>query len=176
MHQAMISGMASISEATHPYQATWWKWALLIRPMWYHFETIDGKEQSLWAGGNPLTFWIGFACVLFFTVMFFYKTYKKDRRTSETVLLMFYWSSVLFWVLIPRKIKLMYYYLPASLFLGPIIVLALEKIQKKQIKVIIGITLGILSSALFYYFMPILTAKPVQPGTFTKYLLFQSWL
>ncbi|HLE25889.1 MAG TPA: phospholipid carrier-dependent glycosyltransferase, partial [Thermodesulfobacteriota bacterium] len=45
--------------ATHPYQSSWWKWPLLLRPVYLYLGS--GKEESahIYAIGNPFIWWSG---------------------------------------------------------------------------------------------------------------------
>ena len=41
----------------HPYNSPWWSWPLVLRPVWYYWETDDGVTRGVWAIGNVFLWW-----------------------------------------------------------------------------------------------------------------------
>lgn len=51
-------------QATHPYASPWWSWPLLLRPMWYYYESSGGWMKGIFAVGNPVVWWAVVPAVL----------------------------------------------------------------------------------------------------------------
>jgi dolichyl-phosphate-mannose-protein mannosyltransferase len=51
--------------ATHPFASSWWTWPLMLRPLWLCVSTLpNGFASTITLMGNPLVWWVGFACVI----------------------------------------------------------------------------------------------------------------
>jgi len=44
-------------KATHTYGSAWWSWPIMMRPIWYFFERMEGKVYGILCIGNPAVFW-----------------------------------------------------------------------------------------------------------------------
>lgn len=54
--------------STHPFSSTWFEWPVMIRPMYYHSQTMsNGLKEGISAFGNPLVWWAGIPALLFIT-------------------------------------------------------------------------------------------------------------
>jgi dolichyl-phosphate-mannose-protein mannosyltransferase len=43
----------------HTYQSSWEGWVLMIRPIWYLYEPVDGAQRGILFVGNPVIMWGG---------------------------------------------------------------------------------------------------------------------
>jgi dolichyl-phosphate-mannose-protein mannosyltransferase len=51
--------------ATHPFSSPWWTWPLMLRPLWLYVSTLpNGVTSTIVLMGNPLVWWVGFACII----------------------------------------------------------------------------------------------------------------
>jgi dolichyl-phosphate-mannose-protein mannosyltransferase len=172
-HKTMLSGFDKISAVTHPGASHWWQWPTMARPMWYAFETIDGKEISIWAAINPALCAVALPLSL---LMLWIALVRRDK--TARILSVLYWSHLLFWAVAPRGLQMIYYYLPSSIWLGPIVAWAHERyfprFRDTRGWVLFGFTL--LCGALFLYFLPIMDGRALAPGTYQHYMWFRNWI
>lgn len=172
-HERMLGGFDSIAAAAHPYLAPWWKWPLVLRPMWYTFESSPLGERGVWAAVNPVLAWATFP---FLFLVLWVAAKWRDRRA--VLLASLYWGPLLFWALAPRKLQLFYYYLPSSMMLGPIAVWAhrryYSEIRETHGWLLLGFTL--LCALTFIYFLPVMDFRLLPPGRYYHYMWFRSWI
>lgn len=176
-HKAMIEGFNSIASASHPYISHWWEWPFLIRPIWFVFDTDATGNHCVWAGGNPFLYWLAIP----FLILVLWYGLRKSTNVSAQALSLLYWLPLLFWTVAPRKLQLYYYYLPSSMWVGPILVWAHENIYLKfrrpeQSRGRLLLALCLMAAILFFYFLPIMDARPLPPGRFYHYMWFLNWV
>jgi dolichyl-phosphate-mannose-protein mannosyltransferase len=55
--------------ATHPFSSPWWTWPLMLKPLWLYVSTLPNNVTStITLMGNPLVWWVGFACIITISV------------------------------------------------------------------------------------------------------------
>lgn len=55
-------------DSDHPFSSTWFEWPVMIRPMYYHSQTLsNGLKEGISAFGNPLVWWAGIPALLLIT-------------------------------------------------------------------------------------------------------------
>ena len=55
--------------ATHPFSSPWWTWPLMLKPLWLYVSTLPNNVTStITLMGNPLGWWVGFACIITISV------------------------------------------------------------------------------------------------------------
>lgn len=150
--------------ATHPYSSPWWEWPLLIRPIYlYTSDEVSGWVSRIYAFGNPLVFWFGFASVI---LSLFYAYLEKNKKLGFVI-----FSYLVFfvpWALSPR-IMFLYHYLPSIPFLA----IATGYVLRRNPKLILGyLFIGLL---LFIYFYPHWTGLQVPLWLDKSYYWFPSW-
>lgn len=62
--QASMYRYHATLQASHPYASPWWSWPLLLRPMWYYYESSGGWMKGIFAVGNPVVWWAVVPAVL----------------------------------------------------------------------------------------------------------------
>ena len=157
--------------ATHPYQSSWWKWPLLLRPVYLYLGS--GKEESahIYAIGNPFIWWSG--CV--FLILSVVQVIRKELPALAFVTLSVfaYWLP---WALSPRKLVFLYHFLASLPFVILIIAYFLDLLWSKSyygrafVLVYLAIALG-----MFIYFYPILAAVPVSNVSVESFFWLKSW-
>jgi dolichyl-phosphate-mannose-protein mannosyltransferase len=51
--------------ATHPFSSPWWTWPLMLKPLWLYVSYLPNNVTStITLMGNPLVWWVGFACII----------------------------------------------------------------------------------------------------------------
>jgi dolichyl-phosphate-mannose-protein mannosyltransferase len=145
----------------HPYKAPWWKWVLLIRPIWYAFKQTGNTVHGIIALPNPILWWLGLAGVLLLPFRF------NDEKARFIFALFFFFT--VSWA-ISIKGGFMYYLLPAS----PFLVLGLVYWIQKS-KVLFGIVLSI-ACISFFFFFPLYAYLPIPYGYYAHMMWLHTWI
>lgn len=154
----------------HTYQSDWWTWPLLIRPIWYLYEPVDGAQRGIILLGNPAVMWGGLAAVA--ACYWGWVKTGAARLLAPAVLWTF---AVAIFAIIPKSLGFYYYYYPASVFLSVALAVAMDHWRDR---------LGwwdeaylLLAFALTLYFLPVLTAAPLaHAAAFHRWTWFASWV
>ncbi len=131
--------------ATHPFSSPWWSWPLMLKPVWLFTQSSGNLVSNIYAQGNPVIFWVGFACVLV-AVLFGIVT----RRREVWAALAAYVGFFVPWSLSPR-IMFIYHYLPSVPFLCLLLAYMVSCSRRRKL-----LSLVLLSAALllFLYLYP----------------------
>jgi len=170
LQSSMFGYHGGVTE-THPYQSEWWKWPLLLKPVFMHFENLGGKYSYIYAVGNPFIWWTG---CLFLVLGIVNVIRKESPALVFTVVSVFaYWLP---WAVSPRKITFLYHFLPALLFILIISAYYLDSLWRKSQfgKLIVTIYL-LIAVGFILYFYPILAAVPIAPESIDSYMWLKSW-
>jgi len=154
----------------HTYQSGWRTWPLMIRPIWYLYEPVDGAVRGVLMIGNPAIFWGGLiaiaACL-----------YAWVREGSEKLLAVsLLWAgSWAMWMVIPKSLGFFYYYYLSSIFLALPLAAAFERFGRGRLR---NLDYGFLALAfcLFVYFYPIIASVALNdPQDFRYWMWFSTW-
>ncbi len=157
--------------ATHPYQASWWKWPILLRSVYLYLGSGPEESSHIYAIGNPFIWWTG--CV--FLILSVVQVIRKELPALAFVTLSVfaYWLP---WALSPRKLVFLYHFLPSLPFFLLIIAYFLnliwEKFRYGKVFVILYLAVAL---GMFIYFYPILAAIPVSNTSIEGYFWLRAW-
>lgn len=153
--------------ATHPYQSSWYKWLLDLRPVWYYGRaTVRGGYQSIACFTNPLLSWPGLIAIAY-NIYYFLK--KPNKITF--IILVGYLSALIPWMILVKRCVFSYHFYPTFFFMiVSICNLFRTTIFTKEKKYILGYTIACLILLLLFY--PVLTGIE----TSTRYIKFLEWL
>ena len=155
----------------HTYQSNWWTWPLMLRPIWYFYESADGAQRGIWLIANPAVAWGGLVAVA--ACLWF----GGRQRSLATLAPAALWiASVLMWAAIPKSLGFYYYYYPSSLWLVVALAVGWDRVDPggrrrwDEWYVLAAV-------ALFAYFWPVLSAAPLDtPGAFHRWTWFERWI
>ena len=154
--------------ATHPYGSSWWTWPFMVRPIWDHFQLVDGHYYGIITIGNPLTWWSALV-VFVYTVFFVWPKNAWQWCLSISSVLMY-----VPWIFISR-VSFLYYFMGVAIVWQLLLSLTLWQLWKsKQGKIIVPILLG-LFALWFVCFYPLLTGIPISQKYFNALLWFEQW-
>jgi dolichyl-phosphate-mannose-protein mannosyltransferase len=174
-HRRMVEGMNSMALAVHGYASSWWQWPTLLRPMWFTFDPEPDGVRGIWAGGNPVLFWA--ALPLLLAVAW---RAVSTRDAAARTLAGLYWLPLLFWAAAPRKLQFFYYYLPSSMWVGPVVVWAHDRFHERLPAALrrpwLPIAFVLICAACFFWFLPILDAWLLPPRRFMISMWLRSWI
>jgi dolichyl-phosphate-mannose-protein mannosyltransferase len=168
-HARMYANQTQILPS-HPYQSSWWSWPLMIRPIWYLYEPVDGAIRGVLMIGNPAIFWGGLIAVL----ACFYG-WLRDGAPKLLGVAALWVGSYAVWIIIPKSIGFFYYYFLPSIFLCVAIAAAFDRFGKGWLRQWDEVFL-VLAVFLFAYFYPVLSAQALPgPQAFQHWMWFSTW-
>jgi dolichyl-phosphate-mannose-protein mannosyltransferase len=157
--------------ATHPYASSWWKWPLLLRPIYLYVESHGQESAHIYAIGNPFIWWTG--CV--FLILGVIEVIRKElpNLAFVTLSVFAYWLP---WAFSPRKLVFLYHFLPSLPFVLLIIAYFLDLLwTKSRYGKAFVIVYLIAAFGMFVYFYPILAAVPVSNDSLGRFFWLKSW-
>ena len=161
-------------DATHPFGSPFYQWPIMIKPVWYYSNVLEGNfREGISSFGNPLIWWIGIPITVFLII---YAFKKKDRKAA--FLLVGYFAQYLPWFFITR-VTFIYHYFPSVVFVVLMITycfsLLREKLKPKPYYVMM-ILYAALVFGMFVFFYPILSGQSIDAVYVDKYLEWMdSW-
>lgn len=169
--QKSMYGYHKELHATHPYASSWWKWPLLLRPVYLYLESRGQESAHIYAIGNPFIWWTGCAFLIFGLVEVLRK--GMPNLAFATLSVFAYWLP---WALSPRKLVFLYHFLPSLPFVILIIAYFLDLIwTKSKYGKVFVIAYLIAAFGMFVYLYPILVAIPVSNNSLGRFLWLKSW-
>ncbi len=168
-NQLDMFGYHSGIEATHPYSSSWYEWAVMSRPIWYHSGRLDGNmREGISAFGNPLVWWAGIAAL----VHNIYLMSKKCCKRSF-FLVIAYLAMLLPWVFVSR-ITFIYHYFPMTPFVCLMIANSAKELVTDKGKTAPLVIYLLSAIALFILFYPVLSGYPISTDYVTNILRWMS--
>jgi dolichyl-phosphate-mannose-protein mannosyltransferase len=155
--------------APHTYQSDWWSWPLLIRPMWYFYEPVEGIQRGVFFVGNPAVMWGGLAAVAACGWAWITRRAIAPGAAAGAWL-----ASFGIWAVIPKSLGFLYYYYLPGIWICIALAVAFDH-WRTRLK---GWDEAYLVAAfiLFLHFYPILSAAPLSgPQAFSHWMWFSSW-
>ncbi len=169
MQTRMYEGQLRVP-GQHPYMSQWYQWPLLHRPIWYAFERDGNQVRGVLLVGNPVVMWGGLVGLVIAAA-----DWLRHRSREPFLILFFYLSFLVPWIVIPRPLSLYYYYYPAGMTLSFALAYALRHRQSaffgwRQWAVLAG------AAGVFVYFLPVLSGTPIGQGDFVKWMWLRTWI
>jgi dolichyl-phosphate-mannose-protein mannosyltransferase len=173
-HQRAMLDFHTELGGDHPYQSPPWSWPLLQRPVAYWFGDEGGTYREILAMGNPLAWWAGLVALVALVV-----TWARagwDWWRPEPVILGAAGATFLPWLVLSgdRSQTFLWYFLPTL----PFIYLALGCVAawawasaRGWARAAAGV-LGVLVIAGFVFWLPVVTALPLDPDGWRMRMLF----
>ena len=154
----------------HPYQSSWWSWPLMIRPIWYLYERVDGAQRGVLMIGNPAVLWGGLVAVA--ACLW---AWIRDGAAKQLAVALLWIGAFGMWALIPKSLGFFYYYYLPSIFLALPLAGAWEHYGKGRLRNwdegYVALTAG-----LFAYFYPIISSLPLSGAqSFQHWMWFKTW-
>ena len=154
----------------HTYQSAWWSWPLLLRPIWYLYEPVDGAQRGILLLGNPAVMWGGLIAVA--ACLWAWIRERSWALGGVAALWLGGWGM---WALIPKSLGFFYYYYVPSLWLPLAIAAAFDRYGRDKYMYWDEAAVA-LAGGLFLYFYPIVSAQPLSgPQAFEHWMWFKSW-
>jgi dolichyl-phosphate-mannose-protein mannosyltransferase len=171
-HQQAMLDFHTTLGGDHPYQSPPWSWPLLRRPVAYWFSEEGGMYREIMALGNPFAWWPGLAALVALAVTWWRAQWALHR--PEPVILAAAASTFLPWLILSgdRSQTFLWYFLPTVPFLAIALgLLAAWGWQTTRGRVAVAV-FGVLIVASFVFYLPLLTALPLDPDGWRMRILF----
>jgi dolichyl-phosphate-mannose--protein O-mannosyl transferase len=155
----------------HPYQSSWWTWALDLRPIWYLYEPVDGAQRGVLMLGNPVVLWGGLVAV---AACLWGWVLRRDAKLGAVAALWI--GSYVVWAIIPKSLGFFYYYYLPSIWLPIVIAAAFHRFGRGRWRGWDELML-LFSAGIFAWFYPILSSAALSgPQAFHRWMWFDSWM
>jgi dolichyl-phosphate-mannose-protein mannosyltransferase len=170
--QAMLEFHTTLG-GDHPYQSPPWSWPVLKRPVAYWFGDDAGAYRHILAFGNPITWWPGMLALAALVVTWTRSGWTLAR--PEPVVLAAAASTYLPWLVLSgdRSQTFLWYLLPTvplvCVALGIVAAWAWDSVRGRIVAGVFGV--AVLAS--FAFWLPVLTALPLQPDDWRTRILFR---
>lgn len=151
----------------HTYQSDWWTWPIMLRPIWYLWEPVEGVQRGILLLANPVLAWGGLVLV---AVLAWRAFADRSLRLAAPVAL--WLGSVLVWAVIPKSLGFYYYHYLSTIWLVIVVAVAVDRLRIRRLDEWIA-TAAIGMAAWFW---PIWTAAPQDSAGFARYAWFDSWV
>lgn len=174
-NQTTMFGYHSDLVAEHAFSSPFYKWPLMVRPIWYYSGIVsDTVREGISSFGNPLVWWVGIPSFLY---VLYLAVRKKDRYAAFFTI--GYLAQYLPWFFVSR-LTFIYHYFPSVIFVVLMIVYSLLQLKKKlsdRSFLLITVLYGASVFVLFLLFYPVLSGQPVEAGFVDRWLRwFESWV
>jgi dolichyl-phosphate-mannose-protein mannosyltransferase len=167
--------------ATHPFSSSWWTWPLMLKPLWLYVSTLPNSVTStIVLMGNPLVWWVGFACVIVISIFALVKIVRAAGKRLDkiglpaifiTVFFFFQWVP---YVLISRVTFIYHFYVNVPLLSLAAAYFISKYWSSKWVKVAaIAYFAGIV--ALFGLFYPVISGMPASNSWIDSLKWLNGW-
>lgn len=157
--------------ADHPYESRWWSWLLLVRPVWYFYESSVEAVQGIIALGNPAIWWSA-TLSLFASVVL---VLRKRLQHPLLLPLIAFLATYVPWIFIGR-LQFQYYIAQGLPFFVMMLAWWLNRgLHRNTTRLAVWYLLGLIA-ALFVFWLPLYTALPVSQRFYELHIWFRSWI
>jgi dolichyl-phosphate-mannose-protein mannosyltransferase len=165
LHRNMYHYHATL-QATHPYASKWWSWPLLLRPMWYHYESAGGWMKGILAVGNPLVWWAVLPAVA--------ATGWRAASSPVHAFTAFGFAASYLPYAFVGRLLFVYHFTPALPFGYLALALGLEALRERRPGWVRDYWVAV--ALVFVYQLPVLTAYPVPAHWLRWWAWTRSWV
>jgi dolichyl-phosphate-mannose-protein mannosyltransferase len=160
--------------APHPAESAWWTWPLMLKPVWFYAERVNGFGRVVFAVGNAAIWWASVPVMLYGTYQALVK--RSAPHALATLLAAGLW---LVWAVVGARETWMHYFFESipfvCLLLGALLWEQVEKVRAdgplampRAIALVIYASAAIGWSAWFY---PLETARPITEPYYEAHML-----
>jgi dolichyl-phosphate-mannose-protein mannosyltransferase len=171
-HQRAMLDFHTELAGDHPYQSPPWSWVLLKRPVAYWFSDEGGTYREILALGNPLVWWPAVLALIGLVVTWSRAGFRILR--PEPVILAAAASTFVPWLVLSgdRSQTFIWYLLPTVPFLCLGVAAFVAFAWSSRAGRIAAAVYGIVVIASFAFYLPVLTALPLNPDDWRTRILF----
>jgi dolichyl-phosphate-mannose-protein mannosyltransferase len=177
---SMYSYHATLT-ATHPFSSAWWMWPLLLRPLWLYVSTLPNNITSTIAlMGNPLVWWVGFACIIGISTFALVTILKASGKRFDKVslpalfIVVFFFFQWVPYILISRVTFIYHFYVNVP-FLCLAAAYFISKYWSSKWVKLVAIAYFAAVVALFALFYPVISGTPAPTSSIDSLKWLNGW-
>jgi dolichyl-phosphate-mannose-protein mannosyltransferase len=168
--------------ATHPFSSPWWTWPLMLKPLWLYVSNLPNNTTSTMALlGNPLVWWIGFACIIGISIFALVKIIKASGERFGKVglpalfIIIFFFFQWVPYILISRVTFIYHFYVNVP-FLCLAAAYFISKYWSSKWVKLAAIAYFAGTVALFALFYPVISGMPAPSSTIDSLKWLNGWI
>jgi dolichyl-phosphate-mannose-protein mannosyltransferase len=168
--------------ATHPFSSPWWTWPLMLKPLWLYVSTLPNNVTStITLMGNPLVWWVGFACIITISVFALVKVVASaGKRLIQNVglpsifIITFFFFQWVPYMLISRVTFIYHFYLNVP-FLSLAAAYFISKHWSSRWAKLTALAYFVGVVALFALFYPVISGAPASNSFIDSLKWLNGW-
>jgi dolichyl-phosphate-mannose-protein mannosyltransferase len=167
--------------ATHPFSSAWWMWPLMMKPLWLYVSTLPNNVTStITLLGNPLVWWVGFACIISISIFTLIKILKASSKRFDNVgfpaifIIIFFFFQWVPYMLISRVTFIYHFYVNVP-FLCLAAAYFISKYWSSKWVKLAAIAYFVGTVALFALFYPVISGMPVPTSSIDSLKWLNGW-
>jgi dolichyl-phosphate-mannose-protein mannosyltransferase len=169
--------------ATHPFSSAWWAWPLMARPLWLFVSNLpNGVSSTIVLMGNPLVWWVGFACIISISIFALAKIIKAvGKRLDHNIgfpaifIITFFFFQWVPYVFISRITFIYHFYVNVPFLCLAAAYFISQYWSNKWVKIAaIAYFAGVV--ALFALFYPVISGMPASQSGIDSLKWFSGWV
>lgn len=166
-HELMVTFRYDAAQFTHTYLSHFWEWPLVLRPIWFLYETRDGLVSGIITFGSVFFWW---TALLYIGESLYSSISNRDSSLGFVAVM---WIAQWLPWAVSTTGGFIYYVLPGVPFLAIAAAFVLEEWVSSGGKWI-AILYLVLIVTFFVFYFPFLSGWPVEQGYFER--AFPGWL
>jgi dolichyl-phosphate-mannose-protein mannosyltransferase len=178
---AMYNYHATLN-ATHAFASSWWTWPLMLRPLWLYVSTLPNNVTStITLMGNPLVWWVGFACLISISIFAIDKIVKAAGNRLGKIslpalfIITFFFFQWVPYMLISRITFIYHFYLNVP-FLCLATAYFISKYWSSRWVKLAAIAYFAATAALFALFYPVISGTPAANSWIDSLQWLNGWV
>ncbi len=168
--------------ATHPFSSPWWTWPLMLKPLWLYVSYLPNNVTStITLMGNPLVWWVGFACLIGISVFALVKIVASaGKRLIQNVglpavfIITFFFFQWIPYMLISRVTFIYHFYLNVP-FLSLATAYFISKYWSSKWPKLAALAYFAGVVALFALFYPVISGAPASNAFIDSLKWLNGW-
>jgi dolichyl-phosphate-mannose-protein mannosyltransferase len=176
----MVNYHATLT-ATHPFSSAWWMWPLMMKPLWLYVSTLPNNITStITLLGNPLVWWVGFACIISISIFTLIKILKASSKRFDNVgfpaifIIIFFFFQWVPYMLISRVTFIYHFYVNVP-FLCLAAAYFISKYWSSKWVKLAAIAYFAGTVALFALFYPVISGAPAPTSSIDSLKWLNGW-
>jgi dolichyl-phosphate-mannose-protein mannosyltransferase len=177
---AMYNYHATLT-ATHPFSSAWWTWPLMLRPLWLYVSTLpNGVTSTITLMGNPLVWWVGFACTIIILIFELVRLARASGKRLDKIglpamfITIFFFFQWLPYVFISRVTFIYHFYVNVP-FLCLAAAYFISKYWSSRWMKLAAIAYFAGIMALFALFYPVISGMPASQSGIDSLKWLNGW-
>jgi dolichyl-phosphate-mannose-protein mannosyltransferase len=167
--------------ATHPFSSAWWMWPLMMKPLWLYVSNLPNNVTStITLLGNPLVWWVGFACIISISIFTLIKILKASSKRFDNAgfpavfIIIFFFFQWVPYILISRITFIYHFYVNVP-FLCLAAAYFISKYWSNKWVKLAAIAYFAGTVALFALFYPVISGMPVPTSSIDSLKWLNGW-